>query len=75
MAGLVPAIHVFKIRHHTLPLILRRSRSDRLEGSSSALWTLLRDGASRLLKDEVLSDEDVDPRHKAGDDTAGSGGA
>jgi hypothetical protein len=31
-------------------LILRRSRRLRLEGCSSALWTILRDAASRLLR-------------------------
>jgi hypothetical protein len=31
-------------------LILRSSRRLRLEGSSSALWSLLRDAAARLLR-------------------------
>jgi hypothetical protein len=40
MAGLVAAIHVF---NPFMDLILRRSRSGRLEGASREHWILLRD--------------------------------
>jgi len=50
---------------------LRSACRDRLEGGSSALWTLLRDAASQLLpsiRAKSAESEDGDPRHDLADD-------
>jgi hypothetical protein len=50
MAGLVPTIYVFNPIKSLEDLILRSRRSLHLEGASREHWSILRDGAARLLR-------------------------